>query len=132
MHSLEADYLILEATKIPFITEKANQIQARIHTLHEINGFDWPDYFLLEKVQERLKSCDVTESPSMQNLVDVMLMLCMRSAEVASLCINRYRPSRESWYNPDYCIVLVMRKNKGELGEPRPFLTMEKNPMRVR
>ncbi|CAG8747050.1 17569_t:CDS:1, partial [Cetraspora pellucida] len=42
LHSLEADYLITEATKIPFITEKANQIQAKKHILCRINDYDCP------------------------------------------------------------------------------------------
>jgi hypothetical protein len=133
LRSLGADYLIIEATKIPFITEEANQIQARKHILRGINGYNCPEFFYLEKVQERLNECNITNPPSMQNLIDVMIMLCMRSADVENLCINRYRPSRESWYNPDhswYCIGYA--KNKGEVEEPQPFLSMEKNPIRAR
>ncbi|KAG9301856.1 hypothetical protein G9A89_004535 [Geosiphon pyriformis] len=131
--SLGADYLITEATKIPFITEEANQIQARKRILRGINGYDCPKFFYLEKVQERLNECDITKPPSMQNLIDIMVMLCMRSADVETLRINRYRPSRESWYNPDYSLYCTgYAKNKGEVGEPRPFLSMEKNPIRAR
>ena len=50
LRSLGADDLITEATKIPFITEEANQIQARKRILCGINGFDWPEFFYLEKV----------------------------------------------------------------------------------
>ncbi|CAG8833695.1 32020_t:CDS:1, partial [Gigaspora margarita] len=42
LRSLGADYLITEATKIPFITEEANQIQARKCILRGINGYDCP------------------------------------------------------------------------------------------
>ncbi|CAG8819130.1 4753_t:CDS:1, partial [Dentiscutata erythropus] len=49
LRSLGADYLIIEATKIPFITEEANQIQARKCILCEINGYDCPEFFYLEK-----------------------------------------------------------------------------------
>jgi hypothetical protein len=133
LRSLGADYLIIEATKIPFITEEANQIQARKHILRGINGYDCPEFFYLEKVQERLSECDTTKPPSMQNLIDVMIMLCMRSADVKNLRINRYKPSRESWYNPDYSLYCTgYAKNKGEVEEPRPFLSMEKNPIRAR
>jgi hypothetical protein len=133
LRSLGADYFITEATKIPFITEEANQIQARKRILRGINGYDCPEFFYLEKVQERLNECDITKSPSTQNLIDVMVMLCMRSADVETLRINRYRPSRESWYNPDYSVYCTgYAKNKGEVGEPRPFLSMEKNPIRAR
>src|SRR6185369_10990009 len=133
LRSLGADYLITEATKIPFITEEANQIQARKHILRGINGYDCPEFFYLEKVQERLNECNITKPPSMQNLIDVMIMLCMRSADVKNLRINRYKPSRESWYNPDYSWYCIgYAKNKGEVEEPRPFLSIEKNPMRAR
>ncbi|CAG8814123.1 2596_t:CDS:1, partial [Dentiscutata erythropus] len=102
LHSLGADYFIIETTKIPFITEEANQIQARKHILCGINDYDCPEFFYLEKVQERLSECDTTKPPSMQNLIDIMIMLCMRSADVKNFRINRYKPSRELWYNPDY------------------------------
>ncbi|CAG8640207.1 2961_t:CDS:2, partial [Paraglomus occultum] len=39
LRSLGADYLIIEATKIPFITEEANQIQARKRIDHNSNAF---------------------------------------------------------------------------------------------
>ncbi|CAG8830244.1 19041_t:CDS:2, partial [Gigaspora margarita] len=42
LRSLEADYPITEATKIPFITKEANQIQVRKRILHGINGYDCP------------------------------------------------------------------------------------------
>ncbi|CAG8557757.1 7241_t:CDS:2, partial [Dentiscutata erythropus] len=102
--SLEADYLITEAMKIPFITKEANQIQARKRILRGINGYDCPKFFYLEKVQKRLNEY------------------------VKNLRINRYKPSRKSWYNPDhfwYCIGYA--KNKGEVEELRPFLSMKKS-----
>ncbi|CAG8809144.1 20047_t:CDS:2, partial [Gigaspora margarita] len=95
LHKLGADYLITEAAKILFVTEEANQIQARKRILHRINGYDCPEFFYLEKVQERLNECDITKPPSMQNLIDVMIILCMRSADVENLRINRYKPTRE-------------------------------------
>ncbi|CAG8797217.1 18957_t:CDS:2, partial [Dentiscutata erythropus] len=133
LRSLEANYLITEATKIPFFTEEANQIQARKRILREINSYDCPEFFYLEKVQERLNKCNITKSSSMQNLIDVMIMLCMRSADIKNLRINQYKPSHESWYNPDYSWYCIgYAKNKGEVKEPRPFLSIEKNPIRAR
>ncbi|RHZ63285.1 hypothetical protein Glove_330g79 [Diversispora epigaea] len=120
---LGAEYHIIEATKIPPITEKANQKQARKRVLRGIRGFDWPEFFYLEKVQERLNECDITKvqerlnecditkPPSMQNLIDIMVMLCMRSADVETL---------------------HQSIQTNEVGEPRPFLSMEKNPIRAR
>ena len=116
---LGADYLITEATKVPIITEGANWIQARKHILRGINGYDCPEFFYLEKVQERLNECNITKPPSMQNLIDVMIMLCMRSADVKNLRINQYKPSHESWYNPDYSWYCIgYAKNKGKIKEP--------------
>ena len=54
LRSLGADYLITEATKIPFITEEANQIQARKRILRGINGYDCPEFFYLEKFRKDL------------------------------------------------------------------------------
>ena len=133
LHELGTDYLITEAIKIPFIIEKANQIQARKGILHGINGYDYPEFFYLKKVQERLNECDIIKSPLMQNLIDIMLMLCMRSADMKTFRINQYRPSRESWYNPDYSLYCTSYvKNKGKVGEFWLFLSMEKNPIWVR
>ncbi|CAG8489068.1 3409_t:CDS:2 [Cetraspora pellucida] len=49
LRSLDANYLIIEAMKIFFITEKANQIQTRKHILCEINRYDCPEFFYLKK-----------------------------------------------------------------------------------
>ncbi|CAG8809693.1 23256_t:CDS:2 [Gigaspora margarita] len=57
LRKLGADYLITEVAKIPFVTEEANQIQARKRILRGINGYDCPKFFYLEKVQERLNEC---------------------------------------------------------------------------
>ncbi|CAG8799342.1 16601_t:CDS:1, partial [Dentiscutata erythropus] len=133
LRSLKANYLITEAMKIPFITEEANQIQARKRILRGINGYDCPEFFYLEKVQERLNKYNITKFPSMQNLIDIMIMLCMQSADVKNLRINRYKPSHELWYNPDYSWYCIgYAKNKGEVEEPRPFLSIEKNPIQAR
>ncbi|CAG8843382.1 25330_t:CDS:2, partial [Gigaspora margarita] len=122
LHKLGADYLITEAVKIPFVTEKANQIQARKCILREINGYDCSEFFYLEKVQERLNEYDITKPPSMQNLIDIIIMLCMRSADVKNLSINQYKPSHESWYNPNYSWYCIgYTKNKGERSIPDRF-----------
>ncbi|CAG8784229.1 16944_t:CDS:2, partial [Dentiscutata erythropus] len=67
-----ADYLITEATKVLFINEEVNQIQARKCILREINGYHCPEFFYLEKVQKRFNKY------------------------VKNLRINRYKPSCES------------------------------------
>ena len=126
-----ADHLKKEATKIPHITTESNKIQARRLVFEKFEGVDWPEHFFLEPVQERLEKCDFSLSPSKEDLVDVMTMLCMRPADVAGLCIDRYEASNEIWYNSDYswyCTGYSKTKETG-VGEPRPFLSMEKNPI---
>ncbi|CAG8764434.1 28611_t:CDS:2 [Gigaspora margarita] len=116
------------STKIPFITEEANQIQARKRILRGINGYDCPEFFYLEKVQKRLNECDITKPPSMQNLIDVIIMLCMQLADVKNLSINQYKPSRESWYNPDYSWYCIgYAKIKRSILDRFLFLLKDKN-----
>jgi len=67
----------------------------------------------------------------MQNLMDIMIMLSMRPADVATLRINHYSPSNEEWYDPKYswyCTDYAKNKNN----EPRPFVSMEKDPLLAR
>src|SRR5437763_6840789 len=118
-----ADHLKKEATKIPHITTESNKIQARRLVLEKFEGVDWPEHFFLEPVQERLEKCDFSLSPSKEYLVDVMIMLSMRPADVAGLCIDRYEASDEIWYNPDYswyCTGYSKTKKTG-VGEPGLF-----------
>ena len=86
LRKLGADSLTIEATYVPDIIYASNKKQRE---LCEDKGFDCPDFFTLEKVQERLQKCDISNPPSMQNLIDIMIMLCMRPADVKGLCINR-------------------------------------------
>ena len=96
LRKLGADSLTIEATYVPDIIYASNKKQRELQELHEDKGFDCPDFFTFEKVQERLQKCD----PSMQNLIDIMIMLCMRPADVKGLCINYYKPNNDSnWYN---------------------------------
>ncbi|RGB22394.1 hypothetical protein C1646_782013 [Rhizophagus diaphanus] len=130
-----ADHLKKEATKIPHITTEANKIQARRLVLDEDEGVDWPEHFLLEPVQERLEKCDFSLLPSKEDLVDVMIMLSMRPADVATLRIDKYEASDEIWYDPKYswyCTGYSKTKEETGVGEPRPFLSMEKDPIRAR
>ena len=134
LRNRRADHLKKEATKIPHITTESNKIQARWLVLDKFEGVDWPEHFFLEPVQERLEKCDFSLSPSKEDLVDVMIMLCMRPADVAGLCIDRYEASDEIWYDPDYswyCTGYSKTKETG-VGEPRPFLSIEKDPIRAK
>ena len=80
-------------------------------------------------------------SPSKENLVDVMIMLCMRPADVTGLCIDNYEAldetwgPKKTWYNPKYSWYYTgysKIKEETGVGEPRPFLSMEKDPIRAK
>ena len=82
---------------------------------------------------------DVSKVPTKEDLVNVIVMLSMRPAEVGSLQINHYEvdPSNPlvqykngySWYCTGY---LKSRGEKKENPESQPFLFMEKNPEHTR
>ncbi|CAG8641238.1 8034_t:CDS:2 [Paraglomus brasilianum] len=131
LRKLDADYITIESIYIPDITQRSNKEQAINQELREDKGYDCPEFFYLENVQKRLKDCNTANSPTMQNLMDIMIMLCMRPADVATLRINHYSPSNEEWYDPKYswyCTGYAKNKNN----EPRPFVSMEKDPLLAR
>nr|CAG8541226.1 12376_t:CDS:2 [Entrophospora candida] len=85
---LGASTAIIEATKIPEITRKANEIQKEQRQKAEDAGnIEYPDHFLIESVKERLGSYDIKTLPDIQALADVMIMLCIRPAELITLRI---------------------------------------------
>ncbi|CAG8558331.1 11616_t:CDS:2 [Cetraspora pellucida] len=49
---------------------------------------DYPDHFTLESVREKLDGYDVSTLPDLQALADIMVMLCIYSAELTTLCIT--------------------------------------------
>ncbi|CAG8697824.1 6249_t:CDS:1, partial [Acaulospora colombiana] len=60
---LNAKYLTLEATYVSAITHASNKEQGRRQELREDEGFDCPEFFILEKVQRRLQKCDTANPP---------------------------------------------------------------------
>ncbi|CAG8801524.1 17893_t:CDS:2, partial [Dentiscutata erythropus] len=89
------------------VTTASNKIQKK-RTERDVanNQLKIPPYFSLEKGLKRIQNIDTTNDSSLQDLADIMMMLCMRPAE------NK----EENNDNP----------------EPRTFLVMEKNPERAR
>ncbi|CAG8673003.1 21115_t:CDS:2 [Dentiscutata erythropus] len=88
---------------------------------------------------KRIQNIDTTKDPSLQDFADIMMMLCMRPAEVSSLQINHYEvdpSSPPAWHKNSYSWYCTRyAKNKGENKdnpEPHPFLAMEKNPEHAR
>src|SRR6185369_8800187 len=57
LRTLDADKITIDATKIPFITQKANQDSAFSRIIRSLDGKDIPDFFSLDEIQERLKDC---------------------------------------------------------------------------
>jgi hypothetical protein len=99
---LGADSSTLESTSLPHITKASQKEQDKRHELNEDKGMDCPEFFYLEKVWDKLNKCDITKPPSMQNLVDIIVMLSMRPADVATLHIDYYPPSYKKWYDPRF------------------------------
>ncbi|CAG8672187.1 14548_t:CDS:2 [Cetraspora pellucida] len=126
--------------KLLGVTTASNKIQKE-WTEQDVanNQLKIPPHFSLEKGLKRIQNIDTTKDPLLQDLANVIMMLCMRPAEVFSLQIDHYEvdPSNSSaWYKNGYSWYCTeYAKNKGENKddpEPRPFLSMEKNPERAR
>ncbi|PKB95925.1 hypothetical protein RhiirA5_385684 [Rhizophagus irregularis] len=83
----------------------SNKIQKERRIQRENEGIYFPDHFSLESVKERLDEYDVSSAPNLQALADVMIMLCIRPAEIKDLCISNgsvtgYSKNREQQDNP--------------------------------
>ncbi|CAG8655327.1 14057_t:CDS:2 [Cetraspora pellucida] len=125
--------------KLPGVTMASNKIQKE-WTEQDVanNQLKIPPHFSLEKGLKRIQNIDTTKDSLLQNLADVIMMLCMRPAEVSSLQIDHYKvdPSNPSaWYKNSYswyCTEYAQNKEENKNDpEPRPFLSMEKNPERA-
>ena len=83
--------LIDTYAKDPVVTTASNKIQKEQTDQNLANNrLKNRPHFSLEKELKRIQNIDTTKDPSMQDLADVMVMLCMRPAEVSSLQINHY------------------------------------------
>src|SRR5204862_3451602 len=87
LENLNAPEKIISATKIPDITKESNKIQKERSEQRENEGIDFPDHFSLESVKERLDKYNVSNIPDKQARADVMIMLCIRPAEIKNLRI---------------------------------------------
>ena len=70
------------------ITRSANKIQKEHSEQRENEGINFPNHFSLESVKERLDGYDVSNVPNIQALADIMIMLCVRPAEIKTLRIS--------------------------------------------
>ncbi|RGB38806.1 hypothetical protein C1646_665147 [Rhizophagus diaphanus] len=96
----------------------SNELQIKNKEQSACKGIHYPDHFLLESVKERLDAYDVSTIPDVQALADVIIMLCIRPAEIKNLHIKEGG-------------VTGYAKNK-ETDEPRVFRSLEKNEKRAR
>ncbi|PKY29977.1 hypothetical protein RhiirB3_446836 [Rhizophagus irregularis] len=87
LRALNTSEKIISATKHPEITRESNKIQKERSEQRENEGIDFLDHFSLESVIERLNGYDVSNIPDKQALADVMIMLCIRPAEIQNLHI---------------------------------------------
>ena len=88
MRKLNAPEKIISATLDEKTTCASNKIQKKRRNQRENEGIDFPDHFSLESVKERLDFYDVSNTPDVQVLADVMIMLCVRPAEIKDLRIS--------------------------------------------
>src|SRR6266498_2221639 len=127
--------IIEEFAKDKDLIQDSNKIQKERTKKQMANPDRIPIHFSLANVSERIQNMDISKIPTRENLADMIVMLSMRSAEVRSLQINHYEsdPSNiPAWYKEGYswyCTgYLKSRGEKKKNPDPRPFLSMEKNP----
>src|SRR4051794_12043375 len=111
--------MIIDVTFNSEMTRLSNKIQKERSDQRENEGLDFSDHFSLESVKERLDSYDVSNTPDKQALADVMIMLCIRPAEIKNLRISNGG-------------VTGYAKNRGQQDIPRVFRSLEKNEERAR
>ncbi|RIB09513.1 hypothetical protein C2G38_263900 [Gigaspora rosea] len=119
LRTLNVSETIISATFNSEVTRLSNKIQKERSDQREDKGIDFPDHFSLESVTERLNLYNVSNIPDKQALADVMIMLCIRPAEIKNLRISNGG-------------VTGYAKNRGQQDIPRVFRSLEKNEKRAR
>ncbi|CAG8752927.1 4482_t:CDS:2 [Dentiscutata erythropus] len=72
LRTLNALEKIISATLNLEVTRLSNKVQKECSEQHENEGIDFPDYFSLESVKERLNLYDVSNIPDKQALADFL------------------------------------------------------------
>ena len=88
LRKLNVPEKIISATLNEETTCASNKIQKERRDQRENEGIDFPDHFSLESVKERLNFYDVSNTPDVQALADIMIMLCAHPAEIKDLRIS--------------------------------------------
>ncbi|CAG8762912.1 740_t:CDS:1, partial [Cetraspora pellucida] len=119
LQPLNTSEKIISATLNLEVTRLSNKVQKERSKQRENEGIDFPDHFSLESVKERLDKYDVSNIPDKQALADVMIMLCIRPAEIKNLRISNGT-------------VTEYAKNQGQQDIPQVFRSLEKNEKRAK
>jgi hypothetical protein len=119
LKSLNAPEKIISATLDDKTTCASNKIQKERRLQRKNEGIDFPDHFSLESVMERLDLYDVSNTPDVQALADVMIMLCIRPAEIKDLRISNGSVTGYS-------------KNREQQDNPRVFRSLERDEERAK
>ncbi|RIB11430.1 hypothetical protein C2G38_2261713 [Gigaspora rosea] len=90
-------------TKLPEVTRASNEIQKRQLEQRLPYLSKTSKHFSLEEGLKRIQNINTTKIPTMQDLADVIMMLSMRPAEVATLRIIYYKPEK----NPEHAKELL-------------------------
>ncbi|CAG8663050.1 23867_t:CDS:2, partial [Gigaspora rosea] len=88
LRTLNVPETIISATFNPEVTRLFNKIQKKCSNQCEDEKIDFLDHFSLESVTERLNLYNVPNIPDKQALADIMIMLCIRPAEIKNLRIS--------------------------------------------
>ncbi|RIA82627.1 hypothetical protein C1645_835052 [Glomus cerebriforme] len=88
LQKLNALKKIISATLDEKTTCASNKIQKERRNQCENEGIDFPDHFSLESVKERLDFYDVSNTPDVQALADVMIISLERDEERAKLLLT--------------------------------------------
>ncbi|CAG8734131.1 22776_t:CDS:2, partial [Dentiscutata erythropus] len=119
LRPLNASEKIISATLNPEVTRLSNKVQKEYSEQRKNEGIDFPDHFSLESVKKRLDEYNVSNIPDKQALADVMIMLCIRPAEIKNLCISNGA-------------VTGYAKNRDQQDIPQVFRSLEKNEERAK
>ncbi|CAG8629074.1 16714_t:CDS:2 [Cetraspora pellucida] len=83
----------------------------------ENEGIDFLDHFSLESVKERLNKYDISNISDKQALADIMIMLCIRLAEIKNLSLEKNEEQAKqllTWIQDNICSEQL--KDPGKLG----------------
>ncbi|CAG8651479.1 25994_t:CDS:2, partial [Dentiscutata erythropus] len=88
LRAINTSEKIVSATLNLEVTRLSNKVQKECSEQRENEGIDFPDHFSLESVKERLNLYNVSNISDKLALADIMIMLCIRSAEIKNLRIS--------------------------------------------